>query len=824
MKYKEKRLFALLMSMIMLMGLGINVCAAETTTGNTYQPTNPYVLNFGDHQDQVYLYAQFSHLVPTLSYDGDSVNGYSIVFGLYDEYHKKAFENLYCTDMPVDAIKGTNYRRINLSDSTYAAQLANQLRGILLNTYPYITLDELAEKSAISDLTLSEAITASQLAVWKTAHGNNVQITDFLNHESPTISTGTSDTQKRLDAEGKQYRDATDEYKARVKSNIEALYKYLMRLPEQQPAKKVVSESSFVSRDTKPTVTPNDNGTCNVTVNTTVNVQMTDGDQLTLTAHMADGAYYTSQGLQEGKDSYTLTIQNVPAALAYDTVTLAIDGVQDAPADVYLIDAEGIRGASQSMVGVLSGTQPVHAEIKVEPDRVLEIYKTDTEKKPLANISFNVYYVGSLEDYLGGKLDIGSRPTVGDLTSFAQNEKLVGTLTTDKNGHASLNLHTEDGVYLVKEHPNPAVETPSGLNGAFFVSLPDWSRLDNGNPSYTITAYPKNTTVTEEVDIQKDVTRIDNKHDTFDVGEDHTWIIRTTIPKNISTGKKYEITDTLDYRLNFRSVDKMELWSAAAPIMLNAEADYTVRTEKVLDSENRSVDKLTVALTAAGMERVGNIVGSSTDYELRTFFTARINQNAQMGVNIENQAHIDYANNIGKTFSADSDQPEVHTGGIQLLKVDAAQKALHGAVFEVYRMATQEEVAAKQYNTMLQIGETKHEVVKVSFYATHDLTGEKSAALTTDAKGMGYIYGLAYGDYYLVETQAPDGYNKLTNPIAFKINAVSHQDGSVVTVVNISGLELPSTGGIGTGVTTALGLVLMCGAGAVLLYRKRRLA
>lgn len=829
-----KRFFAFLMAALLA------VCAlpasAEENTG--YTPTNPYVLSFGGHPNDVYVFAQFSPFVPTLSYDGASVDGYSIIFGLYDEYNGQAFEKLYCTDMPVDTADLANYRRINLEDSTYAAKLANNLRAIVLSTYPHIEVEELAENSKIEGLTLGEAITGSQLAIWKTAHGDTVEVTDFLSFTTRGNSRD-SEKQRLLYDEKNDYDNGDDDYKAAVKTRIEQLYNYLIALDPVDPVKKVVSESAFVEKDTQPIVTPNGDGTCNVKVTTTVDVEMTGNDKLNLTAFMAEGKYYTSVKLSNGENHCTLTIENVPAADAYGTVTLAIDGTQSGSGeDVYLIDADDIRGVSQSMIGVRSETLPVHAETKVEPDRMLNInYKKDSATgNALANISFNVYYVGSVEDYRNGKLGIGSSPTPADITKYAKSTNLVGTLTTDETGCASLNFGTEDGVYLVKELPNAAVSS----SVAFFVSLPDWSRLDeSGNPAYTITASPKNTVTTEDVDIKKDVTSIGNEHDTFAVGADHAWIIRTSIPKTIASGKSYVVTDTLDWRLTYQRLDKIVLTKKGndgssedqtAPADEDVETllpstHYTVEAKKVTN-ENHEVDTFTVSLTTAGMKEIAALVGSDyANYELRTYFTAQINQHAAMGEEIPNQAHVEFTNNVGKTFTADSDQPEVHTGGALLKKVDASDetKVLPGATFEVYRKATYKESTAGNAELkyiQLEGETTETAMVKMEFYDNEALTGEKVTSFTTDENGVGYVYGLAYGDYYLVETEAPSGYNKLATPIKITINATSHQTENAVTVENTAGALLPSTGGPGTTAFSIGGTALM--AAAVLLLLRRR--
>ena len=109
--------------------------------------------------------------------------------------------------------------------------------------------------------------------------------------------------------------------------------------------------------------------------------------------------------------------------------------------------------------------------------------------------------------------------------------------------------------------------------------------------------------------------------------------------------------------------------------------------------------------------------------------------------------------------------------------------------------------------------------------------------ITTTATGAFEIEGLDAGTYYLTEIEAPDGYNKLTAPVKFKITnegAVQVYDtekSEYVTVTgtagieveNKTGVELPSTGGMGTTIFYAVGGVMMAGA-AILLVTKKKMA
>ena len=93
-------------------------------------------------------------------------------------------------------------------------------------------------------------------------------------------------------------------------------------------------------------------------------------------------------------------------------------------------------------------------------------------------------------------------------------------------------------------------------------------------------------------------------------------------------------------------------------------------------------------------------------------------------------------------------------------------------------------------------------------------------------------------EYYLYETKAPAGYNRLTDAVKFKITATYNDTGDSYTsviaavndvkqpsvsvqVANNKGSTLPSTGGIGTTLFYVIGGVLMAVAAVLLVTKKR---
>ena len=859
---KTKRLFALLVALTLVLGTlsGMTMTAAAA---GTYEETDAYVLNFSNQEIEGYeaydarrLYASDHYAGLYVDEDGDGVNESNwnwTCFSVLNMIHtaklaeggEGAYASIpvYCADAVTDGVAGYAYQRVNLEDSGYFSnETAGRLRAVFMNVFPYET-----DMSKITDavnawlsssgagyeklvgLQESEVISAAQAAIWTLT--NNVEV------YAPYLGTGGYYEESEM-VDTTIFRQAATDHTA---GNITALYHYLMALAPMAAQSTVVSNGAF--GETTVDIAQAEDGTYTATVTTTVTAAVDGADLLTLTAVCGNQAS-AQQTVADGCNTYTLTI----TGLAEDTgaITVNIDGQQDG-SDVYLFEPKNGRSESQTMYGYIDGaTLPVHAEITVNPkDRVLNLHKSTVEGTPLENITFEIYKVGTLEDYLNGKIAIGTVPTEADLAKYAVTENRIASVTTGKDGIASYNFGQVDGIYLVKELTNAVIAAPVE---PFFVAVPGG---DSENPEYTVNVYPKNTVIDEDVEIEKDVIGIGQQEETLDVDEVHTWIIQTTIPSGMASGQKYEITDVLDWRLTYKGnirvavayddgsetlpdkTNEAETPAYAEELVLIAGEDYTVTEGKSADDAGHEVDMFVVSLTAAGRKKVAAYVGELyADYEVRVYFDAVINSNAELATEIPNQAKLDYTNNVGKEYEVESDIPFVYTGGLKIMKTDASNtaKLLAGASFKLARRATAEEVAAGLSEKLIVSGE-ELDVVYVDFFASADMTGEKVTEVTTGENGIALMYGLAYGEYYLVETAAPEGYNKLTAPIAVQISATSHLDddadteeveGSAVIVKNSAKFLLPGTGGAGTTIFTLVGVSIIAVALALVFVLDRR--
>lgn len=254
--------------------------------------------------------------------------------------------------------------------------------------------------------------------------------------------------------------------------------------------------------------------------------------------------------------------------------------------------------------------------------------------------------------------------------------------------------------------------------------------------------------------------------------------------------KNYVLHDTMSSGLTFNT--------ASVVIKgLTPGTDYTLVTDGLLDGctfEIQFSDNYLKSLTG--------------DTDITVTYTATLNEDAVVKTSANtNKVVLKYGDQ-----STVEKETETYTYQLTVVKKDADQpKMLEGAIF---KLSTDE-----AGNHPLKFTEKSGQYVV-------DPSGAIETITTTDS-GTFTIVGLDAKEYYLTETVAPAGYNKLADPIKLVVSKDNVKKGNEIlpndtlTVTNQSGTLLPGTGGIGTTIFYVIGGLLMAAAAVLLITKKR---
>lgn len=274
---------------------------------------------------------------------------------------------------------------------------------------------------------------------------------------------------------------------------------------------------------------------------------------------------------------------------------------------------------------------------------------------------------------------------------------------------------------------------------------------------------------------------------------------------NVKAGaQNYVVTDTMEKGLSFDS-KTLTVTCNGATATLNS--DYSLELDK---------NNTTFTLTFDD-----NYVAGKVGETIVVTYAATLNENAVVAGN-KNSATLHYGNK--QTVNKET---TTYTHEFDLVKVDGTANEdgthtlLNGAKFKLYETKTSD--------TALRFVKNADGSYRVAL----DTENGENVTDTIVVNGKVHISGLDKVNYWLDETLAPDGYNKLTERQEVKLSNGSQNatletgattwaegNGGVV-VENNAGTVLPSTGGIGTTLFYVIGGGLMVAAVVLLVTKKR---
>ena len=318
----------------------------------------------------------------------------------------------------------------------------------------------------------------------------------------------------------------------------------------------------------------------------------------------------------------------------------------------------------------------------------------------------------------------------------------------------------------------------------------------------------------------------------FGIGDTVTYQLTSKVPDMTGYNSyTFKFSDTLSKGLDLKEV-------------LSVKVGNTTLTAKKTGANTYALayDKTTRTLTVT-LNDFYNSYKNRTGETITVVYTATLNKDAVIGMNPNtNKAVVEYSNDP-KTNGTGKSEPsivDVHTFDFTIYKYylkDQNNKenktALANAEFELYK--ANEAGDAVDENAKINIVDEGKGVYRQATADEAKATSFTSAKIVSDADGKVLVKGLDAGTYYLRETKAPEGYNKLLNDIKVEIKATYGENGKLVSytvdytyngnkttgtaitdkdnspevaVENKTGAQLPSTGSKGALMVTLAGIVL----------------
>lgn len=318
----------------------------------------------------------------------------------------------------------------------------------------------------------------------------------------------------------------------------------------------------------------------------------------------------------------------------------------------------------------------------------------------------------------------------------------------------------------------------------------------------------------------------------FGIGDTVTYQLTSKVPDMTGyTSYTFKFTDTLSKGLDLKAILSVKVGSTELKAGKTGANTYAL-----------SYDKTNRILTVT-LNDFYNFYKDHVGETITVVYTATLNKDAVIGMNPNtNKAVVEYSNDP-KSDGTGTSEPsivKVHTFDFTIFKYYLKDQknqndktALAGAEFELYKANT--EGTAADTNAKINIIDENNGVYRQATPEEASAAGFTSAKIVSDDDGKVLVKGLKAGTYYLKETKAPDGYNKLLSDIKIEITAkyndatgelesysviytyngnsttVTNNDKATspeVPVENKTGAQLPSTGSKGALMVTLAGIVL----------------
>ena len=284
------------------------------------------------------------------------------------------------------------------------------------------------------------------------------------------------------------------------------------------------------------------------------------------------------------------------------------------------------------------------------------------------------------------------------------------------------------------------------------------------------------------------------------------------------------MTDSIDFNNDVKAYVRTVAEGGVTTDTEIASTNYTIKTENLTDDCTFEVEFKQDYL---------DTITTATNIVLK--YSATINEEAIV-ILPNNDATLSYGegNETNRTEKPEAPTPVY---SFDLVKTTSKNVLLAGAVFQL--KDSKDEVIS----LVLVENDVDENNQPIPAYYRPAVAGETGVtSVTTKADSVLTFKGFGEGTYKLHEVTAPEGYNSLKEDVTIVISQdnlaeVNHVEESGegdnavpahyeyisggVQVINYTGAELPSTGGIGTTLFYIVGGLLIVGAAVLLITKKR---
>lgn len=443
-------------------------------------------------------------------------------------------------------------------------------------------------------------------------------------------------------------------------------------------------------------------------------------------------------------------------------------------------------------------------------------------------------------------------PSASDSTNYS----VDGSTMTEANARAladALATHlpsTADGTSAAAAGEKATIElSKPGYYAVYGVVVPKDPKDDPAEEvvaALALTTTDPKATVNPKAEVPPLDKKITGEHKLDDAGKAATAEVGKTVSFELDskvpdltgyTAYTFTISDTMTSGLTFTDPEG------------NATNDVVVKINNVDKTSDVTVGISGQTLTVTIPYDV--LKAATKGQDIVVTYSAVVNSNALTTDYEKNTANLTYSNNPTTNSTNKTPDKEVYVIDVDInvdkVAKDASGKKLDGAKFVVFKGETQPADTAEAW---YKWDTTNNKVTWVAKANADVFETGTDGKFTPNVRGLeAEASGTKYG---LLETEAPEGYNLLKAPVIVTLTTAYAEEGSVKTatvtatnatvtkgtvtlsadqntdqplataqVINESGTELPSTGGIGTTIFYVIGAILVLGAGILLVTRRR---